>query len=196
MPDESSPSAQRRQQELYDERNAAWAAIAKLRGYLIEHNADDISRVLAGASDAGVCQAAIDRLETENRLAMANQRTIMNLTAENRTLRRAATNLTLEASALRTAAQTIAQQALLRLMLELSESHWCAGWMDGMEYQLWEICTQEIERQWGQGTITPDIIRELHQLRYLANGWWIWDEEQQEEKFIDLTAMKLRMGTP
>lgn len=196
MPDESSPGAQQRQQKIKDERDAAWAAIAKLRDYLIEHSADDIANYVAGTSDAGVCQAAIDRLETENRLAMANQRTIMNLTAENRTLRRAATNLTLEASALRTAAQTIAQQALLRLMLELSESHWRAGWMDGMEYQLWTICAQEVEQQWGMGSITPDIIRELHQLRYLANGWWIWDEEQQEEKFIDLTAMKLRMGTP
>lgn len=60
---------------------------------------------------------------------------------------------------------------LLGLMTGLSEEFWCAGWMTGMEYDLWHI---EPHTRWGQGEISGRQAALLRLLHEEAGGWWAW----------------------
>lgn len=77
--------------------------------------------------------------------------------------------------------QKITADLLRKLMSEISEEHWCAGWLGGLEYTLWDavvgkrkdICSSE----------------EVEQLKYLSGkcgGWIIWDEQAKGERFVPI----------
>lgn len=52
--------------------------------------------------------------------------------------------------------------ALYEAMTDYSEEVWCAGWMDGFEFTLWESLRE------GE----PDS--EIMELSSHAQGWWTW----------------------
>ena len=58
--------------------------------------------------------------------------------------------------------------ALLARMRYESEAYWAAGWMMGIEFQLWH--------QAHNGDHP-----ELKVLAELSEGWWMWDEEEEGE---------------
>lgn len=76
--------------------------------------------------------------------------------------------------------QKITAALLTRLMSGISEERWCAGWLGGLEYTLWDavvgrqkaVCSSE----------------EIEQLKYLSEkcGWIIWDEQSKGEKFVPM----------
>jgi hypothetical protein len=77
--------------------------------------------------------------------------------------------------------QTITASLLRKLMSGISEEYWCAGWLSGLEYTLWDAVT-------GKG---KDIcsLEEIEQLKYLSGkcgGWIIWDEQAKDEKFVPM----------
>ena len=65
-------------------------------------------------------------------------------------------------------------QLLYRVMSDISEERWSAGWYTGLEYLLWRELT---------GELTGDRSAEEEQLRTLstlANGWIAWFDEDKE----------------
>jgi hypothetical protein len=72
-------------------------------------------------------------------------------------------------------------------MEHLSETYWCAGWLDGLEHQLWRIAHGV-----PSGFTNPRRIpteQELSQLRELsqrAGGWWCWPDGEANVKFLSL----------
>jgi hypothetical protein len=75
---------------------------------------------------------------------------------------------------------------LARLMSDLSEDYFCAGWLDGCEYALWADLTgsvSEDEKGWG---ISEADKEELRVAQQLAGGWIVWSEEKGETEFLPL----------
>lgn len=59
-------------------------------------------------------------------------------------------------------------------MRDLSEDHYCAGWMSGLEYTLWRAVTTEpmVAIDYGIGVITLAELQSLRELSGKAGGWW------------------------
>jgi len=73
--------------------------------------------------------------------------------------------------------------ALLRLMSDLSEDCWCAGWMTDLEFTLWEAMRTG-GRELGWGGIGDRDLARLKHLHELAGGWWIWDKGETGNRFV------------
>lgn len=71
------------------------------------------------------------------------------------------------------------QRELAEYMSCLSEDAFSAGWMDGLEFELWKGMNKEIK---GYGTLkfTDEIVKKLKELSSKANGWIISDDDQEE----------------
>ena len=85
--------------------------------------------------------------------------------------------------------QDFAKGALLRAMGDLSEHHWCAGWLTGTEYFLWSAVESNQPTAWGMDELRQGDIDNLRMLRELAGGWWVWDDEAGQ-KFVSLDEMR------
>jgi hypothetical protein len=79
---------------------------------------------------------------------------------------------------------TLDQRRLADYMSELSELAFCAGWMDGLEFALWEAL-QGRRRDYGRLAFTEDQRDELRMLFERAGGWIVFDD-RTEESFLPL----------
>jgi len=69
-----------------------------------------------------------------------------------------------------------ARMGLLALMRGISEEAWCAGWMMGLEFDLWAV-REGRQDAYGQiGAITERQARLLRDLSDEADGWWRWGD--------------------
>ena len=75
--------------------------------------------------------------------------------------------------------QKITAGLLRKLMSWISEEYWCAGWLSGLEYVLWDALTG---RQ--KGACSPEEIEELKYLSEKCGGWIIWDEQAKDERLV------------
>lgn len=67
----------------------------------------------------------------------------------------------------------MATQELPRLMSEISEECWAAGWMSGTERRLWQAISDEHDDgQWGMGHITEEQRDRLARLSESVEGWY------------------------
>ncbi len=69
-------------------------------------------------------------------------------------------------------------------MSDISEDHFCAGWLIGCEYALWaDLTGQEVagERAWGISEEQKEELRFLHEA---AGGWVMWSESSGEKVFL------------
>ena len=80
---------------------------------------------------------------------------------------------------------TTLQRALANEMSRLSEECYCAGWMTGLEYQLWEVVLGS-RTEYGLHQFTSEEITGLRELSALCGGWIVWSDEEQEEVFIPI----------
>lgn len=64
-----------------------------------------------------------------------------------------------------------ARVGLVALMAGLSEEHFAADWLNGLEYILWLI---EPGAEFGMGVITERQSTLLRLLAEEAGGWWVW----------------------
>jgi hypothetical protein len=75
---------------------------------------------------------------------------------------------------------------LLELMQDVSEEAYCAGWLDRLEFMLWEMVTGTYKHE-GFGFLSvsrlANEIAEMKRLSALVDGWWIWDDGN---KFVSL----------
>lgn len=62
---------------------------------------------------------------------------------------------------------------LLGLMRGLSEELWCAGWINCLEYSLWNVQPGML---YGQGSITERQSILLRLLSEECDGWWFWND--------------------
>ena len=77
----------------------------------------------------------------------------------------------------RLTAREIHKVLLLRTMQELSEEHYAAGWIIGLEHYLWHMV------QTKPGTEEGQILQFLAEA---AGGWWMWDDAQEAPVFVPL----------
>jgi hypothetical protein len=80
------------------------------------------------------------------------------------------------------------QRRLADYMSELSELAYCAGWMDGLEFALWEV-VQGARKEYGQTVFTEAQRQELRALSERIGGWVVFDD-QHEESFLPLEDWK------
>lgn len=81
---------------------------------------------------------------------------------------------------------------LAELMSGLSEEAYCAGWMHGLEFELWEAVING-PREYGRLQITLDHIAQLRRLSSAAGGWIAFDETE-EESLLPMDEWKLRFS--
>ena len=86
-------------------------------------------------------------------------------------------------------AQELAKRLLLVTVRELSERHYCAGWMMGLEYALWGMALTG-GGGYGQADMSKDMAANLRNLAEIAGGWWAWSEKTENETFIPLEKWK------
>jgi hypothetical protein len=74
---------------------------------------------------------------------------------------------------------TLPQRELALYMSGLSEEAYCAGWMAGLEYALWEAVLGSRDG-YGHLVLTPEHTIRLRQLSAACGGWIIFDDEHEE----------------
>ena len=71
-------------------------------------------------------------------------------------------------------AHSDAARLLLQVMRDVSEDYYCAGWIGGLEDELWRM-VQGGDRRFGLGTVTEAEVADLRDLSTRAGGWWVWE---------------------
>jgi hypothetical protein len=71
------------------------------------------------------------------------------------------------------------EKMLMEYMSAISERCYGAGWLENVEYVIWDALTTG-PRKFGHGHITEEDIQRLNQLSAKANSWIIFDDEQEE----------------
>jgi hypothetical protein len=83
-----------------------------------------------------------------------------------------------------------AQHALAQYMSDISEEAYCAGWMDGLEFALWQVALGA-RSEYGQLTLSGAHIANLRALSQAAGGWIVFDDAT-EETWVPLSDWKIR----
>lgn len=65
------------------------------------------------------------------------------------------------------------QRGLAALMSEISERHYAAGWISGLESALWSMVALGA-RDFGLGEVSKDEVRQLRELSMACGGWIVW----------------------
>ncbi len=75
---------------------------------------------------------------------------------------------------------------LLRLMSDLSEDCYAAGWLIGCEVTLWDFVTRNQPGDWGGGFVAQEDINSLRRLSAACGGWWHWPDGADDKQFVTL----------
>lgn len=82
-----------------------------------------------------------------------------------------------------------AKEKLRDLMSDISEDHYCAGWLIGLEFVLWRM-VQGGSRHFGFGEVDPARVEKLRVLSRSVGGWWMWVDGETPlssgEKFVEI----------
>ena len=70
---------------------------------------------------------------------------------------------------------------LINVMSAISEERWCAGWMQNLEYVLWDAVIGRRE-----DICSPEEIKQLKYLSEKCGGWIVWDEQAKGERFVPM----------
>lgn len=71
--------------------------------------------------------------------------------------------------------------ALASEMSRISEDCWCASWLSGLAYDLWNFIHERGPGEWGQGEVTAADVVNLRVLSERAGGWWHWPESRNHD---------------
>jgi hypothetical protein len=83
------------------------------------------------------------------------------------------------ADALDRAKDRNAALTLQQLMSDISEEYYCAGWLHGLEFDLWAML-QGSSLRFGLGEVSKDEVSQLRALSEQSGGWWRWDAKDGE----------------
>ncbi len=78
-----------------------------------------------------------------------------------------------------------AKDVLRDLMRDISEDHWAAGWLSGLEFSLWRM-VENGSRTFGMGIVPQYKVDALKKLSDECGGWWIWRDGADGEEFVTL----------
>ena len=70
------------------------------------------------------------------------------------------------------------QRALYELMSEISEDCWCAGWMMGNEFALWDAIVTG-DRTYGMSFMDENLLASVKALSDQIGGWIEWRDDEQ-----------------
>jgi len=73
-----------------------------------------------------------------------------------------------------------AKYVLKEMMGWISESTWAAGWVNSLEFILWEYVQNP------QNLFTEAEGKALFWLAEQAGGWWIWDRRILNQRFVPM----------
>jgi hypothetical protein len=73
----------------------------------------------------------------------------------------------------------LARELLLYKMREYSQDGFCAGWLHGLENELWALALAPTSFQ--STGFSPDFFHQLHQLALIGDGWWVWQTASPPE---------------
>lgn len=79
--------------------------------------------------------------------------------------------------------QTLRREKLIRLVGDISEAHYAAGWNDGIEDDLWRM-TQGGSRRYGLSDVAAEDVAELRELSAKLGEWL--NPEAAGDDFISL----------
>lgn len=85
------------------------------------------------------------------------------------------------------------QLALAELMSQISEAGFSAGWMMGLEYDLW-TALKGGSRKYGHYIITQDDINQLQSLANQCGCWIVFDDEHEETAVELKTCQEMYSG--
>jgi hypothetical protein len=87
--------------------------------------------------------------------------------------------------------------ALETIISEISERCYCAGWVTGVEVNMWAFVTGERDREqgYGQGHVFDTEITAMHTLATLLGEWPCWEGDNMEWKPIELPTLALSQQT-
>ncbi len=71
---------------------------------------------------------------------------------------------------------------LRQVMSEISEDHYAAGWLIGLEYSLFEAAFEGEARVWGDGGLDTKELGDLFELSHRCDGWWRWNNDDDHLK--------------
>jgi len=73
------------------------------------------------------------------------------------------------------------QNLVVKLISEISEDIYCAGWYDGIEFDLWSWINNEetISKNLNHRIVKEDLI-ELNNLSSQIRHWAMWSDEEKE----------------
>ena len=78
-------------------------------------------------------------------------------------------------------------RALYQLMSDISEEHWCAGWMSDNEYALWQqVADPKADRHYGIQDGEDSNLSDLRSISAEIHGWIRWvDRDEAEAKQLE-----------
>lgn len=90
----------------------------------------------------------------------------------------------------------VAVAALEAVMRDLSEDCYHAGWMSGLEDELWARCQAEQPDRYGHcdAAEISDRLAALRVLSELAGCWLTWDDGKGDPVPISLREWRRRLG--
>jgi len=77
------------------------------------------------------------------------------------------------------------------VMSGLSEEHYCAGWLHGLEFMLWDACQTDEPCMFGWSVVDVAEVAELRRLSKKSGGWWRFDDEHGET-FVTMDEWQVR----
>jgi len=86
-----------------------------------------------------------------------------------------------------------AQDLLRRIMGEISEAAISAGWLNTLEYDLWDFI-ENGAGQFGRLLIEPNVIRDLKWLADKAGGWWTYEKFVPMQEWVEMYQEYIREG--
>lgn len=69
---------------------------------------------------------------------------------------------------------------LRSLMSQISEDHYAAGWLMGLEFSLWRRIFETPEHIFGFSTLSLADRSKLIELTYRCQGWWVYGKNGRE----------------
>jgi hypothetical protein len=74
------------------------------------------------------------------------------------------------------------QRALYQLMSDISEACYCAGWMSGNEYTLWEMVSNpSASRNYGMDEVDATDLADLREMAAESGGWIRWRDDEEDQ---------------
>ena len=73
------------------------------------------------------------------------------------------------------------QRALAEAMSDVSELAYCAGWMDGTEYEVWRLLHEGGRWGWAGTEHLAPVVAEVRSAFERAGCWIVWDDEREEQ---------------